>query len=164
MILKTGDILHCTGDRFLSRIIRKLTGSRFSHTAVVVECWGNIYIADAQNNGVNPKDFDSWMQKYKYKFTVSRPQFEFDAKELSKKAFSVSGVTKYDKWSLLFYQPLYLLTGKWRGKKNEAADDKLYCSEFVAWLYEFPNWWAMSPEDVYKHCDSDEWYYFMNEK
>lgn len=152
--LKTGDILHCRGNRLLSKLIMKFTKSRFSHTAIVIECWGQLYIVDAQKNGVNPRPIKEWLKEFGYYFEVSRPSV-IENKEVSIKAFSKVGSTKYDFISLFWYQPKYILTGKWKGKPSETADSRMYCSEYVAWIYEIPNWWKLSPQEVFIYCKTN---------
>jgi hypothetical protein len=147
--LKTGDILHCTGKKLLSKIIRKVTKSKFSHTALFIEIWGQPYIIDAQKDGVNVRPFDAWKDMYGYDFEVSRPE-SIDEKELSMRALTRVGHTGYDIEGLIFKQPIELLTGKWKIKKNE--QERMYCSEFVAWVYGVEKSYRMSPQDVYEWC------------
>ena len=163
--LRTGDILHCRGSRLLSRLIMKFTKSRFSHTAIVVECWGQLYIVDAQRNGVNPRPIEEWIKEFGYSYTISRPLIiGFDKKEFSLKAFSKVGSTKYDLASLLWYHPRYILTGKWKGKPEQKAQGRMYCSEYVAWVFNMPNWWKLSPEAVFEYCElnTDEFKTLLN--
>jgi uncharacterized protein YycO len=147
---KTGDILHCTGKRLLSKLIRKFTKSQFSHTALFIEIWGQPYIIDAQKDGVNVRPWNEWVKEYNYKIVAHRSQDTIDSHALSKRALTKVGHTAYDIESLLFRQPLKLLTGKWDIKKDE--DNKMYCSEYVAWVYGVEKSYRMSPEDVYQWC------------
>jgi hypothetical protein len=48
-----------------------------------------------------------------------------------------------------FFVTLKLLTGNWKNRGSK-EDDRMYCSEFVAWAYSVPNWFEMSPELVYE--------------
>ncbi len=66
--LKTGDVLHCRGKSLLSKIIRWATNSEINHTALFIWVWGEPYIIDAQDNGVNLKPFNEWVEKYNYNF------------------------------------------------------------------------------------------------
>lgn len=152
MNLKPGDILHCSGNRLISKLIKKFTKSKFSHTALYIEIWDQPYVIDAQKDGVNVRPFKDWMDKYNYSFVVSRDTTlsEYHTKQLSKRALLKTGHTAYDLESLLLRQPWKLLTGKWKTAKNE--EEKMYCSEFVAWVYEIPNYYKMSPEDLYDWC------------
>lgn len=150
--LRTGDILHCTGKKLLSKLISKATKSTFSHTALYVEIWGQPYVIDAQKNGVNVKPWDEWLAKYDYKFIATRFTKKLDEKTLATKALSKVGLTGYDFEGLLLKQPFKLLTGKWRQKPEQKEEDKMYCSEYVAWVWDIPESYKMSPEDVWNYC------------
>ncbi len=149
--LKTGDILHCKSNRLLGKIIRWVTKSKFaSHSAVVVECWGQIYIVDAQKNGINPKPLKAWLNEYKYDVVVARLKLgPKDPKAFSIRAFTKVGLTGYDFGSLIFKHPWKAITGKWR--KQRKPEDKMICSEYVAWLYHIEDAERISPHDLYNH-------------
>lgn len=152
--LKTGDILHCTGKRVISKLIRLATKSQFSHSAIFIEIWGQPYVIDAQKNGVNLKPWDAWVEEYDYTFKVSRKIYPaVEPKTFSMRALEKVGLTAYDFESLLIRQPWKLITGKWksRGKKEEF---KMYCSEYAAWCHDIPKWWEMSPDDLYNYCNN----------
>ncbi len=144
--VQDGDVLHCSSNGIIGRAIKKFTKSKLNHTALVIQIWDKLFVIDAQANGVNLKTFEDWVKVYKYKYKVSRPKVW--NKEMKIKAISKVGITGYDFASLLVYQPLYLLTGKWYGKKKH-ADSKMYCSEYVSWVFNLPEWYANSPQDVY---------------
>lgn len=148
--LKTGDILHCFRDTLLSRIIVRLTGGDVSHTAVVVECWDQVYVVDAQKDGVNARPLTEWLKKYKYsKITVARginPMSKNVKKEYSIKAFSMIGHTGYDFVTLLLRFPIAIFTGKWL--KERKLTDRMTCSHYVGWLENLRNAEALSPKDI----------------
>lgn len=148
--LQVGDILHCRGKRLLSRMIMRVSRSQWSHTAIVVESWGQLFIIDAQQNGVNARPYKEWVKQYGYDVEIARPINPVHVEEFCKKAFGKIGHTRYDIASLFWHQPLYILTGKWRGRTQDNALKKMYCSEFVGWMYELPNWWTLSPKQVYE--------------
>lgn len=158
-MLQSGDILSCIGKSYISKGIHAFTGGK-THTAVVIECWGKLYVVDAQRNGVNPKPLDEWKAKYNYDITVHRPIYPFDIKEKSIKAFSKVGLTAYDYKSLLIFQPIYITTGYWFGKRNEDANSRMYCSEFIGWLEDVADYWRMSPQDLFKYFISKDDKYF----
>lgn len=151
--LRTGDILHCTGKSWISKAIRWWTKSQYSHTAMYVEVWGQPYIVDAQKDGFNLRPYDKWMQKYEYEFDISRSPFaksKANRKELAVRALSKVGVTAYDFESLLLRQPYKIITGKWRKRKKE--NDRMYCSEAIAWIHGVKDAYKMTPQDFYEHC------------
>jgi hypothetical protein len=149
--LKTGDILHCSGKRLLSKLIKWFTRSEFSHSALFIEIWGQPYIIDAQKDGVNVRPFSDWKVKYAYTFIVHRaPEGDIDEQALAKRALTKVGSTAYDIESLIARQPFELVTGKWKEKGD--TTERMYCSEFVAWVYGVEKAYRMSPEDLYHWC------------
>ena len=160
--LKTGDVLHCAGKRLISKLIRWATKSKFNHTALFIEIWGQPYIIDAQENGVNVKTFEQWVKEYDYKYIVTRPPFEIDTKELSLKAMSKVGTTAYDFEGLLIKQPVELITGKWKKKKGTREQNKMYCSEYVAWVYNIEESYRTSPADFLEYCKNNKWSFIYN--
>lgn len=153
--LQTGDVLHCRRNTFIAKCIKLFTKSRFNHTAMVVEIWGVICIIDSQNDGTNIRTFEQWKKKYNYKYEVTTLNLsDQEKREMSKKALSMVGVTKYDFVSLLIWQPMYILFGKWHGKKNASANKRMYCSEFVAWVLGLDRYWALSPQDVFEELNT----------
>jgi hypothetical protein len=153
--LQTGDILHCKGKTLLSKAIRWATKSKINHTALFISIWGEPYIIDAQDNGVNLKPFDEWVQKYGYEFVVHRSSKKLDEKKIAVKAMSKIGLTAYDFEGLIVKQPIELVTGKWKKKKGDKENDKMYCSEFVAWVYGLNDSYRTSPEDLLEYCKAE---------
>lgn len=150
--LMPGDVLHCTGNSFLSNAIQLFCRSRVNHTAFVIEIAGIIYVIDSDAHGVNPKLLSKWIEKNNYKFYVSRPDssvYNIDA--LTVKALSKAGVTNYDFGSLFIHQIKYQVTGKWSGRTNSGAEKSMYCSEFVAWIFDLKFWYSLSPQDVFDY-------------
>jgi len=149
--LETGDILHCYKDAFIANHIKAFTKSKYNHTATVLEIYGRLYVIDSQKDGTNIRPLTDWLKKYKYSFDVTKAHFNKRKKEeYSRKALSKAGVTKYDYVSLLLWQPIYIVTGKWHGKKEESAQKKMYCSEYIGWLHDVPNYWEKSPQDIFR--------------
>lgn len=148
--LKTGDVLHCSGKRILSRLIKWFTRSKFSHSALFIEIWGQPYVIDAQDDGVNLRPWKAWNDKYGYDITAMRSSVEFDSKEFAKRSMIKIGHTGYDFVSLLIRQPIRIIFDTWHVKKNES--EKMFCSEYVAWTYGVERSYKMSPEDLYLWC------------
>ena len=136
---------------WLSSLIRVITKDKYSHSAIAVEIWGRIFICEALAKGIVMKPIEEWPQGDM--IAVSRPNFSFDKKAFNIKALSKVGNTGYDYSSLIFYQLIYQITGKWMGWTSATvrATNKFYCSEFVGWLYDsiFPDWYKTKPENIY---------------
>jgi len=154
--LKTGDILHCSGKKLLSRLIKKATKSKFSHSAVFIEIWGQPYILDAQIDGVNVRPLNDWLKKYNYNITVHRSSNLVNEKTFAQRALTKVGHTAYDFESLLIRQPIELLTGKWVEKGDTTK--AMYCSEYIAWIYGVEKAYRFSPQDLYDWCKANFFY------
>ena len=154
--LKTGDILHCSGKKLLSRLIKKATKSKFSHSAVFIEIWGQPYILDAQKDGVNVRPLNDWLEKYNYNITVYRSSNLVNEKTFAQRALTKVGHTAYDFESLLIRQPIELLTGKWVEKGDTTK--AMYCSEYIAWIYGVEKAYKFSPQDLYEWCKANFFY------
>jgi hypothetical protein len=157
--LKTGDILHCRGRRLISKAIMWATKSNVSHTALFVRLYGLPYVIDSQKDGTNLRPFDEWMEMYNYYFEISRPVKIENQGEFIKRALSKTGNTAYDLEGLLIRQPWKLITGKWKHKPGKNQDEKMYCSEYVAWVYNFPNHNTLSPREVKEYTDKSRDFY-----
>jgi len=154
--LKTGDILHCSGKKLLSRLIKKATKSKFSHSAVFIEIWGQPYVLDAQKDGVNVRPLNDWLEKYNYNITVYRSSNLVNEKTFAQRALTKVGHTAYDFESLLIRQPIELLTGKWVEKGDTTK--AMYCSEYIAWIYGVEKAYKFSPQDLYEWCKANFFY------
>lgn len=154
MNLQTGDVLHCTRNKIISRIIRRFTKSDFSHSALFISIDGSPFIMDAQKDGVNIRPFNAWMKRYKYQFIISRKDGWSEnienVKLFVRNAMSKSGVTPYDFRGLILEQPFKILF-KRRIYRIGYDDKRLYCSEFVAWAWGATNY-QLSPQDLYNWC------------
>lgn len=149
--LRTGDILHCSAERIIPKLIKKFTKSKFNHSALFIEIWGQPYVIDAQKDGVNLRPWHDWMIKYGYDIVAHRSSEEIDTKELAKRALTKVGHTAYDFEGLIIKQPIELITNTWHVKKDETQ--RMYCSEFVAWVYAISRSYRMSPKDLYDWCN-----------
>lgn len=158
--LKTGDILHCHGSRFLARLIKRFTKGWSTHTAVVVEVWGQIYVIDAQSDGVNPRPLEAWLQTYQYEIIVARPKVgPKDPKAFSIRAFTKVGHTAYDFMSLFIRHPYSIITGKWSRDKDPNSK-RMVCAEYVAWLYQIEKPYRITPKKLRDYTMRSEFHHF----
>lgn len=163
--LKDLDVLHCKRENFLGKAIRLLTKGRFNHTALFIMMENQPFIIDSQADGTHLRPFSVWQKKYGYKFDVSRLTPEVDPKRremFKKQALRQIGHKKYDLASLLWFYPRYIFTGKWKGKKKAPANEKFYCSEFIAFVFNHPEYWKQSPQDVYNWLNKHEFFETIN--
>lgn len=61
----------------------------------------------------------------------------------------------YDYWSLLWFQILLLITGKWKGHTGKFAKEKVYCSEACAYIAGLEKWWTFSPAMLWRSTSFD---------
>jgi uncharacterized protein YycO len=152
--LKNGDVFFVRIPLRLSRpltlvswCIRKVLGTWYNHIGVYVELFDSPFVAESTLGGVKVTPYKEWAKDYE--IAVKRnPKL---SRQFTKRLMRYQGHTPYDTWSLVWDQLILQLTGKWVGKKKEAAKDKLYCSEYYALcdVENFPEWWKTTPEDIY---------------
>lgn len=139
--------------RWLSAGIRAFTGSKWGHSAALIDLWGEWYVIEMDPSPrITP--FEKWKQTDKV-MQVSEFKFLYNDKLWASLALGKQdGGTKYDYFSLFIYQPIYILTGQWIGRKSNKADTRLYCSEYIALIWNkmfanaFPEWWTTTPRDL----------------
>jgi hypothetical protein len=158
--IKTGDLLHCQGNGIISKLIAFFTASKITHTAVAIRIWGQLYIIDAQRQGVLPRPFGTWMAEYDYKFEVQRNPFVAEEKYFSMRAMSKSG-SKYDLQLLFLEQPSEILKDK-VGLQSDVnskfkRNDKYVCSEYATWCHEIEDAHKFTPKMVKEYCDANKW-------
>lgn len=169
MRLKTFDILHCHNPfiwykpwRWLSATIRTFESFRFGgyawsgHTAIVgVDDNGVVWVYEADPK-VKKTLYKNWARDIEVSVTRFPQETLVENVVLRPNVLryceSKLGV-KYDFFGLVVWQPIYILTNKWFGKKNNR---KLYCSEFVAdvcnkFIGMYPNKDEINPAKLY--CD-----------
>lgn len=167
--LQTFDVIHTYNPfvwykpwRYLSAIIRAFQKLRFgryawsSHTAIIiVDDLGEVWVYEADPK-VKKTKWDNWC--YDKKIAITRypdnllKKTKTNKNKLLNFCDSLLG-TKYDFMGLIVWQPIYILTNKWFGKKDNG---KYYCSEYVAsaldiFLNNYPNDDEINPSKLY--CD-----------
>jgi hypothetical protein len=143
---KTGTTVFCRSDEGVEgATIRKVLKSYWNHTAVVFWINGELFIVEANlNDVIRPKRFDLWHKDREFnEFGVSECSVHDN---MITKHFGSKPV-RYDLASVLLYMGIYQKTGKWLGRKEEHAADRMFCFEFSALVRELPNWWRFVPKD-----------------
>lgn len=158
--LKDGDILLCTGSGLIPNLIKKVTKSTYSHTALFVTAHGCPGVIEAQIDGINWKPFDMWLKKYEYDYEVYRRRTITNSgrERLAVKAFQKAGHVGYDLFSFIIRQPIKIFTGKWKYRGPEREVKFMICSEFVSWVHNFEEWWKHTPDDQKKILEESNKY------
>ena len=160
--IKTGDVLLVSSNRWISKAIKWFTKSEWSHAGVFIQIWGEWYIIEAEKRGIqltkweDPSKYDGG-RTTKKKLALLKPkrQYLVEEKKLANFVLPYAGTEPYDYIGLLV-QAWFQLTGKWVGKTKEKAEKRMYCSEFVAFVYHhfnqktFFDWWLISPAALSK--------------
>jgi len=149
MKLKSGDIILIQNTRFISKIIRFITNSKWSHSESVIIDENELMLIGANETGVKFKDFNTYLSN-KPRIAILRYKGDLNYHNVNLIAKYTVG-TEYDFKSLLFYQLYMQLFHKWKGYKGKAATNKFYCSELSGYLIGLKDWWNKSPQDLYKN-------------
>ncbi len=155
MNLQTGDILHCKGKRLLSRLIAFATNSEFTHTAIVKVEEGSVFIAEMQKNGCEFKTYENWQKVYDYKYVATRSNVSMD--NISIRIYKKLGYARYDFALLALRYPVKLLKSLIFNKefsinRSRNEENRMTCSEFVAYCMGWSEPQDYSPKDVYNRC------------
>lgn len=155
--LRTGDIFVCKRDTFISRAIRWMTKSTWSHTASFAVIEGFDCIIEAQRNGVNIKTYDNWVKEYGYIFEVYRNPDMGSERAFVNRSLQKAGVTGYDLISFLIRHPWKIITGSWRKMPIEEEAEEMVCSEFNSWQHRIKGWWQTTPDELHKYMVENGW-------
>lgn len=129
----------------------------YNHAFVIINIWDNLFVVEAEAKGVVIQPFElTYKNKDNVKYkTPIKPYSEAEVEKISKLAATLVFETRrYDFISLLVWQPLLVLTGKWYGSKNNKATKRFYCSELAATLANlvrantFSKPYAVNPADL----------------
>lgn len=162
--LKTGDVVNTHSpfkwykpQRWLSASIRFFEKLRFgescwsSHTAMISVERDGVYVYEADPT-VKKTLYSDWCQD-KHVAIGRLPQFQSEVQyDMVSLFLRMRLNTKYDFVSLLIFQPIYILTGKWFGTSDVS---RLYCSEYIAYVLNgmfdmYPEWYKMNPAKIYQ--------------
>jgi hypothetical protein len=139
--LQDGDLILCTGNGPMSRLIRWFTKSRFSHAAVVLHWHGRVLVAEASGaHGVRVWLLSACVKKYSGRVSLFQPTPEararLDLERLRKATMNYLG-TGYRTmglfqlgWHLLWARKRALEDPHRRPPKRE-----FICSELVSACY-----------------------------
>lgn len=166
--LSTGDgiIVHRPFDwkspaTYLSAGIRYFTGY-WNHTDVIVKLYGKIYVLGAVGRGVVLLPFDKWVRLHSRYFLICKSDKNYS----ESKVLRHSG-KKYDLKTLLFTQPIYILSrwlfsfifkyfkrkinnndGLWLGEKGIVSERKVVCSELYALIRGYKDSYKTTTMDI----------------
>jgi hypothetical protein len=135
--------------------------SHYSHTAMAVWHGPNLYIYEADPQ-VKKTLFADWVKdkeiaiaRIPARYFTMHGSDKVETRTILKSKLGL----RYDYVSLVFFQILLILSGKWYGTKNSNA---FYCSEFTSWIVYLSTglmdkWYSMSPARSYRFCKNEDW-------
>ena len=129
---------------YISAGIRLVTKTNINHVYIFVKNWDKVFVNEAVETGVKSVPFkdrlkDNYIEVYKYKGVINEKGFATTANDFL-------GHTGYDFSSLFLFQLWFQITGKWLGRTEDKATNRMNCSEYIAYLYKLENWWLYSPD------------------
>jgi hypothetical protein len=155
--LETGDVLCCQGKSLISKAIKFFTGSKITHTGIVLNLDGKIFIAESQKEGFNLIQYDNWKKKFNYDYIAFRPNEEYDKLVIEGNIFKKLGTVPYDFNLFIFRYPKKIIKEIFIKKdidiKSVDNEDKReICSESVANILGWDEPQNYVPIDVYNRC------------
>lgn len=179
MEIKKGDVLliHSTNitgrlihlgmniDRWRRFKFKPLWKKIYNHAAIAVE--DNV-LAEAIDEGVVLRSYnDAYGPGTKHKvkhILVYRPNWIKDELDIVHCSANQYRGVKYQFTNFIQYVPKVFF-GIWLGKTHVSAEDRLYCSEYVALVMNkishnrlFKKYWKTSPADIHEWCEKHATY------
>lgn len=159
--LKTGDVLNrhvpfywYKPNRYISAFIRLFTKSWCSHTAMIVDVWGEKMVIENDNSDTRLISFENWANDSYIVISRDNTLTDQDKRFMCVLAINELGSTGYDYESIPSHL-IYSVSGVWIGRTGENSKSKKVCSELIAFLYDkvkrcYPNWWLVTPKVIYE--------------
>jgi len=145
--LGTHAVLHCSSDRAVGKIIKEVTGSKYSHTAIFLLIAGVPFVFESQaKKGFHKIGFKEWVEKWGYDYTATDATGKFTYSDIEPHLGK-----KYD-FLTLGKHLAKSVTKQWL--KDNESDKRLVCSEGAGLVMKFPNAEELTPADVRKLCST----------
>lgn len=157
---KTGDAIHRHSPflwykpkRYVSALIRLITKSWSGHTATIVWIMGQVFVAESDEGKIQLIPYNLWAKDAEIVIGRKMELSNRKRRKLASLALSQLG-KKYDFKGTVIDQLILQLRGKWYGHTGSNAEDKMYCSEYFAWLYNkvlgmYPDWYKTATNVLY---------------
>lgn len=143
---RVGDIILVRSNSWLPRAIqffmryyRRTRGYKqvtaiTNHAACILDLWGVLMVSESTIRGVEAtKTASDYIAKHKV--IIKRYKGEIPSHFSKVAASYFASPHKYDFLNFL-YQMIMVLTGFWIGPKHARADRRLYCSEYIAVIFD----------------------------
>jgi hypothetical protein len=134
-------------DSIPAPFIQIATRCYYNHVAITAMYLGELWIIEANSKGFVPyMSWDNYQNRIGSKIEIAVLERIEPINKINayKRMREISG-KGYDYWSLIWFQLLFIITGKWTGHTGDYAKEKVYCSEAGAYIMNIKNWWTFSP-------------------
>lgn len=133
--------------------IRLATGSYWNHWAGIEVKEGKVLVMEmrgrGKKRGIRKTSYHIWLARHKDRIFEILP-YNPTSKQL--KAIDSCKNIGYDFWSLLIWQPLFIISGMWLEPRKMQQLPYKTCSELWAHLLDLPYSYRMSPADMAAIC------------
>jgi len=170
---KTGDIILVGGNGWLARQIQRFTKSKYSHIGIIWEAYGKLFVIEQDTTGYKSaglictpiEHYLNSGEHVRILIRRNKGRIDGDGIKFSELFLSHLGRWRYSYTDLLFYQPLFQITGRWFGDKD-VLNGRTICSVYVSYIYNTiygyysKNWYEKAPGDFEK----DNYFYDIFKK
>jgi hypothetical protein len=137
---------------YLAALIRFFNRTKYNHVFIITEINYRSFVCEADVRII------ATPAKYRLKgkdVIIKEPFQSFE--NISEVAHDYLGHVGYDYRGTMFDQLIYQLFKVWIGRTKEEAEKKMYCSEYVARIFNkvsegkmYSDWWRTTPRDFIK--------------
>jgi len=132
--------------------IRKVCKTHWNHCALLIELLGIKLIIESDIQGVRVVPLKNWIKKQEVKvYDVPKSDRDYN------RAFSKCGKVGYSFVDLLWFMPIYIITGQFYGRKVDGFSNKPTCYELIAWLFDFKDWYKITPTKFEEHLENSNY-------
>ena len=142
---------------FVPKAIKWFTGAPYHHAGVFAkrkEDGNRLWVYEAVAKGFVPTHtVEEWEEMVGVKFNAVVFSPEVDMATFYSRLHELHGAP-YDFGSLIFWQSIHQLLKRigldvWLGRKGPKAKNSIYCTEGVAYILGYEQWWAYDPMRLY---------------
>jgi hypothetical protein len=158
----SGDILLVGTNTFLSKAIKFFQKNKYSHAGIFIWIYDELFVCESDKRGIALTKAEDYFNNNKYDLKILKPKFDIDEKKLAKIMLPHCGKTPYDFVSLLIYEPIRFIFGKWIGGNAKNSANRFMCGEWCAYVINtlkpdiYNNWFKIAPVDIEKDTENFE--------
>lgn len=138
-------------------LIRLFTGTKNNHASFIYKVGSVWYVIESDFSGVVKVKFTDWNKKNQLVTIYDLPsEYQTDPMmfRLKRSIDKEIGNKRYGLFDLIWFMPIYLITGKYYGRTIDQAENNPTCYEFLANKLNFDDWYKMTPHNFANQLDS----------